>query len=179
MIAPHNSARRLAPIAEAADYIGANPRTIRRYIASGRLTGYRVGPRLIRVDLNEVDALLRPIPAVSALQRSKPAPDGCPRRVQRSAWQLGLIRLYGLSRLAPCYAPKCAAGPRPLSTSSHLRPSLSGRAASVAATLWRCPGRWPAHTGRSAGVARQWPNSTPAATRWGAFWAVWRAVWQS
>jgi excisionase family DNA binding protein len=58
--------RRLANIAEAADYIGANPRTIRRYIASGRLTGYRVGPRLIRVDLNEVDALLRPIPAVSA-----------------------------------------------------------------------------------------------------------------
>jgi len=56
--------RRLAPIAEAADYIGANPRTIRRYIASGRLTGYRVGPRLIRVDLNEVDALLRPISTV-------------------------------------------------------------------------------------------------------------------
>ena len=58
--------RHLAPIAEAADYIGANPRTIRRYIAAGRLTGYRVGPRLIRVDLDELEAIVRPIPAVSA-----------------------------------------------------------------------------------------------------------------
>jgi excisionase family DNA binding protein len=57
--------RRLAPIAEAADYIGANPRTIRRYIAAGRLTGYRVGPRLIRVDLVELEAMLRPIPTAS------------------------------------------------------------------------------------------------------------------
>jgi excisionase family DNA binding protein len=63
---PQHLKRHLAPIAEAADYIGANPRTIRRYIAAGRLTGYRVGPRLIRVDLDELEALLRPIPAVSA-----------------------------------------------------------------------------------------------------------------
>jgi len=31
-------------------------------IARGELAGYRAGPRLLRVDLNEVDALLKPIP---------------------------------------------------------------------------------------------------------------------
>jgi len=52
----------LATIAEAAEQARCNPRTIRRRIADGSLTGYRMGPRLIRVDLGELDALLRPIP---------------------------------------------------------------------------------------------------------------------
>ena len=54
--------RRLASIVTAADYASVSTKTIRRYIAAGRVTGYRTGPRLIRVDLNEVDAMLRPIP---------------------------------------------------------------------------------------------------------------------
>ena len=54
--------RRLASIEQAARYAGCNPRTIRRRISAGDLTGYRMGPRLIRVDLNELDAMLRPIP---------------------------------------------------------------------------------------------------------------------
>lgn len=53
-------------IAEAAERLKLSTKTVRRYIANGRLTGYRVGPTLIRVDPVEVDALLRPIPAVSA-----------------------------------------------------------------------------------------------------------------
>ncbi len=56
------SRRHLVSIAEAAQQIGVNPRTIRRRISDGTLTGYRMGPRLIRVDLAELDALLRPIP---------------------------------------------------------------------------------------------------------------------
>lgn len=35
-----------------------------RRISDGSLAGYRMGPRLIRVDLNEMDALLTPIPTV-------------------------------------------------------------------------------------------------------------------
>lgn len=35
--------------------------TIRRWIEAGLLTGYRVGPHAIRVDLAEVHALARPI----------------------------------------------------------------------------------------------------------------------
>lgn len=47
--------RRYGSIADAAEYIGVTPRTIRQMIADGRITGYRNGPRLIRVDLNEID----------------------------------------------------------------------------------------------------------------------------
>lgn len=50
--------RRLVSINDAADYIAVHPKTIRRWIATGRLTGYRAGPRLIRVDLNELDSVL-------------------------------------------------------------------------------------------------------------------------
>jgi excisionase family DNA binding protein len=49
-------------LAAAAAYADVSTRTLRRYISHGRLTGYRVGPRLIKVDLNEVDAIVRPIP---------------------------------------------------------------------------------------------------------------------
>ncbi len=54
--------RRTATIAVAAEYVPCSPKMIRRRIADGSLTGYRMGPRLIRVDLNELDALMRPIP---------------------------------------------------------------------------------------------------------------------
>jgi len=49
----------------AAQRVGVHPRTLRRRIADGSLTGYRFGPTLIRVDPAEVDALLRPIPTAS------------------------------------------------------------------------------------------------------------------
>jgi excisionase family DNA binding protein len=49
---------------EQAAYADVSTRTLRRYIAQGRLTGYRVGPRLVKVDLSELDQLARPIPTV-------------------------------------------------------------------------------------------------------------------
>jgi excisionase family DNA binding protein len=57
------TARRLESLEVAAEYVSCSTSTIRRFIADGRLVGYRVGPRLLRVDLNELDGLLRPIPA--------------------------------------------------------------------------------------------------------------------
>jgi len=54
--------RRLAALSAAAEYGACSEKTIRRRIADGTLTGYRMGPRLIRVDLNELDEILRPIP---------------------------------------------------------------------------------------------------------------------
>ena len=62
---PSRTVRRLESIQDAADYVGVSTKTIRRWISAGRVTGYRAGPRLIRVDLNEVDAMLRPIPAAA------------------------------------------------------------------------------------------------------------------
>jgi len=47
-----------------AGYADVSTRTLRRYISHGRLTGYRVGSRLIKVDLNELDAIAHPIPTV-------------------------------------------------------------------------------------------------------------------
>ena len=58
--------RRLVGLSAAAAYADVSTRTLRRYIAHGRLTGYRVGPRLIKIDLNEVDRLARPIPTASS-----------------------------------------------------------------------------------------------------------------
>lgn len=62
---PSTAARRLVPPAEAAAYYGTSTRTIRRRISDGTLTGFRLpGSRLIRVDLDELEAKLRPIPTV-------------------------------------------------------------------------------------------------------------------
>ncbi|WP_006247204.1 excisionase family DNA-binding protein [Mycolicibacterium tusciae] len=58
--------RRYISIAEAADYLQVSDRTVRRLIADGELTGYRMGRsrRTIRVDLNEIDEqLMRPMNA--------------------------------------------------------------------------------------------------------------------
>jgi excisionase family DNA binding protein len=55
--------RHYGSIDQAARLVGVSSRTIRRRIADGSLTGYRFGPRVIRVDLDEVDSLLKRIPA--------------------------------------------------------------------------------------------------------------------
>lgn len=52
--------RRYVKIAEAAAYLQVTTRTVRQMIADGRLTGYRSGNRLVRVDLNEIDAAMQP-----------------------------------------------------------------------------------------------------------------------
>lgn len=52
--------RRYVKIADAAEYLQVTDRTIRAMIADGRLTGYRSGSRLVRVDLNEIDAAMSP-----------------------------------------------------------------------------------------------------------------------
>jgi excisionase family DNA binding protein len=52
--------RRWASIQDAADYLDIHPRTIRKMAADGRLTLYRSGARLVRVDLNELDANMTP-----------------------------------------------------------------------------------------------------------------------
>lgn len=50
---------------EAAEYLGVTDRTVRNYIARGVLPGHRLrGSRLVRIDLRDVDKMLRPIPTV-------------------------------------------------------------------------------------------------------------------
>ena len=59
--------RRLVSIEQAAEYLGICARTVRNYVASGEISGYRLpGGRLLRVDIAEIDAALRPIPSAQA-----------------------------------------------------------------------------------------------------------------
>jgi excisionase family DNA binding protein len=48
-----------------ADYYGVHENTVRGWIASGAVKAYRMPgkSRLLRVDLNELDDSLRPLPA--------------------------------------------------------------------------------------------------------------------
>ncbi|WP_280472756.1 helix-turn-helix domain-containing protein [Nocardia cyriacigeorgica] len=48
-------------VAAAADCCGVSTRTMRRWIAEGRLQAKRVGPRLVRIDPDELAKLLEPI----------------------------------------------------------------------------------------------------------------------
>jgi len=65
--APQSSPKRLVTVADAASYAAVTTKTLRRRISDGTITGYRFGPRLIRVDLNELDAMvLRPIPTAGS-----------------------------------------------------------------------------------------------------------------
>ncbi len=64
-LAPRLPARRLVTIQAAADHLDISTKTVRRYIAAGLLTAYRVGPRLLKIDVAEVDGLLHPIPTAA------------------------------------------------------------------------------------------------------------------
>lgn len=59
---PSPTPPRYVSIRDAAAYLGLTDGGVRKFIAEGRLTGYRVGKRAIRVDLHEVEGLLHPIP---------------------------------------------------------------------------------------------------------------------
>jgi len=49
---------RYATVKDAATYLQVTERTIRQMIADGRLTGYKLGNRVLRIDLNELDAAM-------------------------------------------------------------------------------------------------------------------------
>jgi excisionase family DNA binding protein len=56
---------RPASITAAAAYAPCGRRTIQRYIQQGKLTAWRFGPKVLRVDLDEVDRLFRSVPAAA------------------------------------------------------------------------------------------------------------------
>lgn len=58
-----NVHRHLVAIDAAAEYLAVSTKTIRRRIADGTITGYRVGSRLLRVDIDELESIIRPVPA--------------------------------------------------------------------------------------------------------------------
>jgi excisionase family DNA binding protein len=53
---------------EAAKRCSVDTTTVRRWIAAGELTGYKVGPKLLRVNAADVDALFIALPTVASQQ---------------------------------------------------------------------------------------------------------------
>jgi excisionase family DNA binding protein len=51
----------LASIKQAAECLGVNQKTVRRYIADGRIKAKRIGPRLIRIERESLLALGSPV----------------------------------------------------------------------------------------------------------------------
>lgn len=45
-------------VQEVAERLGIHHKTVRRWIAQGKLTAYRPSPRVIRLDATEVDAMM-------------------------------------------------------------------------------------------------------------------------
>ena len=53
-------------VPDVAKALGLSTKTVRRYIAAGLLTAYRVGPKLLRLNADEVDRIARRIPTAGA-----------------------------------------------------------------------------------------------------------------
>ena len=47
-------------LAQASERTHVSVRTLRRWISQGRLNAYRAGPRLLRIDPDDVDAMMKP-----------------------------------------------------------------------------------------------------------------------
>ena len=55
-------------IADAAEYLGTSPSSIRRMIARGDLRAYRYGPRIIRIDPADLRAMRQPVTSLAELR---------------------------------------------------------------------------------------------------------------
>jgi len=60
-----NQAKNLVRLSKAVEIFPVSKNTLRRRIADGSLTAYRCGPRIIAVDLNEVEAMFKPVPTAN------------------------------------------------------------------------------------------------------------------
>ncbi len=63
---PPPPTRRFASQEQAARHFQRTPKTIRNWIGRGHITGFRLGPRRVVVDLNEIEAFLASAPATVA-----------------------------------------------------------------------------------------------------------------
>ena len=61
---------RYALFGEAVDYANVPPGTMRDWIRRGLLPAYRIGPRLLQIDLNDIDRLRRRVPTAQPRRAS-------------------------------------------------------------------------------------------------------------
>ncbi|MGV0720564.1 helix-turn-helix domain-containing protein [Mycolicibacterium elephantis] len=68
--AAESGQRRWSSLKGAAKHAGVSVNSIRAYIEDGRLTAYRLGPKLVRIDLDELDHIaMRPYSKESDVER--------------------------------------------------------------------------------------------------------------
>ena len=60
------SHKKYISLEQAGEILGVHPRTVRRLISAGEISGYTLGKRILRVDQAEVEAVLRQIPTGGA-----------------------------------------------------------------------------------------------------------------
>jgi excisionase family DNA binding protein len=53
--------KKAVDLVRAAEYLGVSIQSVRRRIAEGRLPAHRIGPRAIRVYIDDLEALKQPI----------------------------------------------------------------------------------------------------------------------
>ena len=70
-------------ITEAAAYLDVAPKTVRQMIADEKLRGYRLGSRLWKVKIVDLDAALTPTPGQGCESAPKPADDRDEERRRR------------------------------------------------------------------------------------------------
>ena len=49
---------KLLSVEEAADYLGLHPNTVWNWVRRGHMTAYKLGPRLVRVQLSDLQAMV-------------------------------------------------------------------------------------------------------------------------
>jgi len=73
-----------ATVKEAAEMLGVNSATVRRWIDAELIKAYRLGPRMLRVKRSDLDALLSPIdPQHSNGNGKGPAKTAAPKSATR------------------------------------------------------------------------------------------------
>lgn len=55
-------AQRYVTLKDSAEYLGVTERTIRNFIARGDLPAYRIGSRALRIDREDLDRIITPVP---------------------------------------------------------------------------------------------------------------------
>jgi excisionase family DNA binding protein len=58
---------------KAAQYLGVDERSVERYIERGQLRSWKIRPKLVRLDMAEVRALLVPVPSAADADPKQPA----------------------------------------------------------------------------------------------------------
>ncbi len=59
--------RRYLTLSDAAEWLSLDEKTLRRWVSQGRLTAFRVGPKLIRLDADEIESMIRVVPTAGTI----------------------------------------------------------------------------------------------------------------